>query len=823
MQVPFKTIAILLLAGLLFPCQAAAEDDEGVRFFETRVRPLLAKHCYECHGEEKQESDLRLDSFQELLRGGATAPAVVPGEPDESLLIHAVDYEDPELQMPPDGRLTDREIADLTEWVKQGAPHPDAGSEPAVKPRRGEIDWDSARSFWAFQPLGDAALPVVRNRRWPSSSIDFFVLHALERQGLKPAPPADRRTLLRRATLDLTGLPPRPDQIEAFMADDAPDAYQQLVERLLASPQYGERWGRFWLDVARYSDSNGLDENIAHGNAWRYRDYVIAAFNGDKPYDRFLREQLAGDLMEADDHATRVALNTATGFLSLGPKVLAEQDVVKMEMDIIDEQIDTIGRSLMGMTLGCARCHDHKFDPLSTRDYYALAGVFKSTRTMESFKTIARWNENSIATADQQQSFDQHKQRIEAARKTVEQTTSTANKQLLEQLGKDATLPEKPEEKYPEETRKKLATEREALKQLEGSLPSLPTAMGVVDQEVTDLAVHVRGSHLSLAEIVKRRVPELLSHVGSPQFSSQQSGRLELADWLTHPDHPLTSRVIVNRIWRWHFGRGIVSSTDNFGKLGASPTHPELLDHLASGLIQRGWSVKQVHRWIMLSSTYRMGSRFDGRSARLDPANEWLWRFPLRRLEAEAVRDSLLAVSGLLDLGMGGSMLHVGNREFFFDHTSIDKTKYDSTRRSIYLPVVRNHLFDLFSLFDYADASMMNGNRNTSTIAPQALFLMNSDLIEQVTQALAEQVLASGSMEDSPGELLADRLEQLYMVTLGRSPGDDESRRAEQFLARFLEQPVTGSGQVDQQETERLAWKALCQVVLASNEFIYVR
>jgi mono/diheme cytochrome c family protein len=824
MQVSFKPITILLLAGLLLPGQLSGDDDDdqGIRFFESRVRPLLVKHCYKCHGEEKQESDLRVDSFQELLRGGATAPAVVPGRPDESLLIHAVGYTDQELQMPPSGRLTDREIADLTEWVKQGAPHPEASS--TAKPRRGAIDWDSARRFWSFRPLQAVPLPVVRNRRWPSSSIDFFVLQALEHQGLKPAPPADRRTLLRRATLDLTGLPPRPEEVEAFVADDSPDAYQRLVERLLASPQYGERWGRFWLDVARYSDSNGLDENIAHGNAWRYRDYVIAAFNSDKPYDRFLHEQLAGDLMEADDHATRTELKIATGFLSLGPKVLAEQDVVKMEMDIIDEQIDTIGRSLMGLTLGCSRCHDHKFDPLTTRDYYALAGIFKSTRTMESFETIARWNENSIALPEQQRLFDGHQQKIEAAREGVQETTRAANEQLLKQLGPDAELPEKPGEKYPQETRTKLAMQQAALKKLEESLPSLPTAMGVVDQEVTDLAVHIRGSHLSLGEIIPRRVPELLSHVGSPSpFGRQQSGRRELAAWLTHPDHPLTSRVMANRIWRWHFGRGIVSSTDNFGKLGAAPTHPDLLDHLAAGLVGQGWSIKQVHRWIMLSSTYRMSSRFDGRSARLDPANEWLWRFPLRRLEAEAVRDSLLAVSGLLDLRMGGSMLHVANREFFFDHTSIDKTKYDSTRRSVYLPVVRNHLFDLFSLFDYTDASMINGNRSTSTIAPQALFMMNSDLIEQVSRALAESLLDGAQADDPPGQLRRDRLEQLYLVTLGRLPRVEESSRAGQFLERFLERPVSGTDLGGGQQMEQLAWQALCQVLLASNEFIYVR
>ena len=821
MPVTLKLTPLLLLVVILFAGSASADDDEGVRFFESRIRPLLVKHCYKCHGEKKQESDLRVDSLEGLLNGGVTAPAVVPGKPDESLLIHATSYEDEELQMPPDGRLDQGELNNLTEWVRRGAPHPEAGSTPL--PRRGEIDWESARRFWAFQPLARQQPPKVKNQRWPASSIDYFVLHQLEKRGLKPAPPADPRTLIRRATLDLTGLPPRPEEVESFVADHSLAAYERLIDRLLSSPQYGERWGRHWLDVARYADSNGLDENIAHGNAWRYRDYVIAAFNHDKPYDRFLYEQLAGDLIETSDHATRMELNTATGFLSLGPKVLAEQDEMKMEMDIIDEQIDTIGRSLMGLTLGCARCHDHKFDPLTQEDYYALAGIFKSTRTMESFKTIARWNENSLATPEQQSVFDEHSEKIAAVKEVVEELIKLANEQLLEKGGPDAALPEKPEEEYPDDTKKKLAEQRATLKQLEESLPPIPTAMGVVDQQVTDLAVHIRGSHLKLGELVERRVPELLSQVGESRFDEKRSGRGELAAWLIHPDHPLTSRVMVNRIWRWHFGRGIVSSPDNFGKLGEPPTHPALLDHLAAGLMQHGWSIKHVHRWIMLSSVYQMSSRFDSRSARLDPATEWLWRFPLRRLEAEAVRDSLLAVSGLLDLEMGGTMLHVGNREFFFDHTSIDKTKYDSTRRSVYLPVVRNHLYDLFSLFDYSDASMMVGSRSTSTIAPQALFMMNSDLLQQVSGSLADSLLAIGRADQDPGELMRARLDRLYLVTLGRPPRQLEIARSEQFLGTFLQQLAATGGCDDEVAPERLAWQVLCQVLLASNEFIYIR
>ena len=616
---------MLLFAGADPGKTMGARDDTPSRLtYEHHVRSILKAMCFHCHGEEQElPSGMELCLVRLMRVGGDSGPAIVPGDAASSLLWQQIDAD----EMPKGSKkLTANQKRIINKSINQGAttvrPEPDHVEDARFTPE------DLAH--WAFQPVTRPPVPAPAGYRL-LSPIDGFVAVRLAEHSLPFSPAADRHTLIRRATLDLTGLPPTPAEVDTFVADKAPDAYDRLIDRLLASPQYGERWGRFWLDVARYSDSNGLDENIAHGNAWRYRDYVIAAFNSDKPYDRFLHEQLAGDLMEAGDHATRVELNIATGFLSLGPKVLAEQDVVKMTLDIIDEQIDTIGRSLMGLTLGCSRCHDHKFDPLTTRDYYALAGIFKSTRTMESFKALARWNETSIARPEQQRLFDEHQQKIEAAQKVVEETTKAANEQLRKQLGPDAELPEKPGEKYPEETKKKLAMQQAALKQLEQSLPTLPMAMGVVDQEVTDLAVHIRGSHLSLGEIVPRRVPELLSHVGSSPFDRQQSGRRELAAWLTHPDHPLTSRVMANRIWRWHFGRGIVSSTDNFGKLGAAPTHPDLLDHLASGMVERGWSIKQVHRCIMLSSTYRMSSRFDGRSARLDPANQWLWRFPLRR------------------------------------------------------------------------------------------------------------------------------------------------------------------------------------------------
>jgi hypothetical protein len=463
--------ANVLLACVAFVHNAAAADGEptaaGVAFFENKVRPLLAERCYECHGTKEQNSDLRLDTWEGIFKGGETGPAVVAGKPEQSLLITAVGYQAADLQMPPEKKLPAAEVAVLTEWVKMGAPHPNAGKAPI--PVRKKVDQaaiDEGRSFWAFQPPVDPEVPAVKNAAWPQSPLDHFVLAALEAKGLQPAPPADKRTLIRRATFDLIGLPPTPDEIDAFLSDDSPDAFAKVVDRLLDSPHYGERWARHWLDVARYADSNGLDENVAFGNAWRYRDYVVAAFNKDKPYDQFLLEQIAGDLLPAaenEDLAARHERLIATGFLSLGPKVLAEVDETKMEMDIVDEQIDTFGRAILGLTLGCTRCHDHKFDPLATEDYYALAGIFKSTLTMESFKKIGRWYENSLATPADLERKTAHEQQVTQAKAAIQSVVDEANRRLQEQAKPGSELPKNPETLYPAETKDELKRLRDEL------------------------------------------------------------------------------------------------------------------------------------------------------------------------------------------------------------------------------------------------------------------------------------------------------------------------------------------------------------------------
>ncbi|SVB20211.1 uncharacterized protein METZ01_LOCUS173065, partial [marine metagenome] len=587
-----------------------------------------------------------------------------------------------------------------------------------------KIDIEAGRKHWAFQPIKKPALPVVKNAAWAANPIDRFILARLEKAGLEPSPPASARDLQRRLFYSLTGLPP------SGKAD---------VEKLMATPQYGERWARHWLDVVRYADSNGLDENAAHANAWRYRDYVVNSFNTDKPFDRFLIEQVAGDLLKAKDATHQRELVTATGFLSLGPKVLAEPDKMKMEMDIIDEQIDTLGKSLLGLTLGCARCHDHKFDPIPTADYYALAGIFKSTKTMESLKTIAKWHENPIYTSEEKKLKEKSDGLIDAQKKVIAAFTEKANQQLLVEQ-KLKKLPSKPEEKYLVSDKNELENLRETLKRLEADAFILPSAMGVTDGNATNLPIFIRGDHDRPGKIEPRHFLTVLTD--ARPLGEKSSGRLELAHWIASKDNPLTSRVIVNRVWRWHFGRGLVATTDNFGKLGEKPSHPGLLDWLASWFMENGWSIKKLNSLILNSATYQMSSTASASVLKTDPTNKLYSRAPLRRMEAESLRDSLLELAGLLDKRVGGNVWTFENYKLVFNHTSEDATTYESNRRALYLPIIRNHVYDLFELFDFPDPGSVNGNRSDTTIAPQALYLMNSPLVLRTTATVAKQLLA---------------------------------------------------------------------------------
>ncbi|HAB16855.1 MAG TPA: hypothetical protein DCE44_10445 [Verrucomicrobiales bacterium] len=976
-----------------------------------------------------------------------------------------------------------------------------------VQPRAAE----PPENHWAFQPLRDTEPSRLRSTSGaPDSPIDPFILEKLDVAKISPAPPATRRALVRRVYFDLIGLPPSPDETEAFAQNLAPDAYSRLVERLLASPRYGERWGRWWLDLARYADSNGQDENKVMANAWRYRDWVVRAFNANLPFDQFITEQLAGDLLPTNRVTEQVLFDrwTATGFLVLGPKMLAEQDKPKLVMDLVDEQIDVVTRAFLGLTVGCARCHDHKFDPIPARDYYALAGIFKSTRAMENLDFVSKFNERRVATREELAGLEVHEKAMAAKTQEIEVAVQQANarlrtgwlqefpsylaaatqsrtfnesprepvsrqldpvrlkrltdvvqqdpvtntlSQVLRELaaspeqvihrlsalstnkntfadvrvgpgkvggafvatgsnylelahtaaldpdqfsvemwvrtsefpkegdarrwlinknsnewveghyalvldqnrpgaylnigggkenvfalwsdgprlqtnrwhhlaftydsevlrlfvdGKPAgdlaigrrrkagtgalalgrrqdgyvnfrgsldevrvfdhvltraeiaahceqpdnsvfggvvarwefndlteaeqrsfadaklgdalwgpegvlALPADPRKWYPEDTRARVAQLEEEPDALKAATPPPPAfALAVADDTPVDLPVFGRGSHLSPGpDKIPRGFIEVANRDTQAVLPAQQSGRLELARWLTSPQNPLTARVIVNRVWQAHFGEGLVRTPDNFGIRGEPPTHPALLDWLAHEFVQSGWDLKHLHRIILNSATYRRSSSNAepaasniSVSANSDPENRLLGHFPRQRLEAEMVRDALLAVSGRLDLTAGGSLVNWKNNEY----VPKDDISEKSVRRSVYLPVVRDRVYDVFTIFDFANPSVGTAKRSATVVSHQALFFLNSPLVQECARALAEALLTAPQPDE------ATRLRAAYERVFNRPPSDSETRRGKKFLADF------GSGS---DPAERLAsWSAFCQTLLAANEFLY--
>ncbi|MCO5295788.1 MAG: DUF1549 domain-containing protein [Fimbriimonadaceae bacterium] len=962
------------------PVQSKPASQEAADVFESKIRPILQSRCIVCHGPDLQSKNLRLDQ--------PVSQAIA------QRLVEVLSYTS-DVKMPPSGKLPADELALLTKWAEAGAPWP---ATPKVAPSSGS-------TFWAFVPPTTPPVPEVKDKRWAQNPIDAFVLAKLEQNGLQPAPSADRRTLIRRATFDLTGLPPTPEEIDAFLADKEPNAFERVVDRLLASPAYGERWGRHWLDVARYADSNGLDENLVYPNAWRYRDWVIAAMNADKPIDEFLQEQLAGDLIPGAGNDGIVA----TGFLAMGGKMLAEDDPVKQELDVIDEQIDTFTKTYLGLTVACARCHDHKFDPIKAKDYYALAGIFKSTKTMLNYKNMAEWNERPLGTPAEQEKLLAIEARLretgEEARKKRQVASDallkllqpqlpayeTAARKVLElekgrsplkpavpspdgaapkealvreaedfvagnvskdvggfgkgigvlvnkgeypnrteyeitvpsggpyqldlryasgdprpirvyangalalsnaagkvsggfnpehqkwfaegilvlQQGKNRIkferesyfphldkllliprpgqpptevlggiaeeahlipeivrdvadrikngidvrieLPEKADGLFPEAVQQELKKLDDEMAALQKEKPDLPRAMAVGEGQPENLKVHLRGSYLTLGEECPRRFPTVVAGVDQPPIPPEHSGRLELAKWVTDGKNPLTARVFVNRVWRWRFGRGLVATVDNFGAVGELPTHPELLDWLATTFVNEDdWSLKKFHKRLMLTNTYQMSSRYDEKAAEADPDDHLLWRFPRQRLEAEAIRDSILFVSGTLDRTMGGTLITLKPRAYVTSTANSDPIQYDSVRRSVYLPVIRSALYDVYTAFDFGDPTVTNGDRPSTTVAPQALFMLNSAVVLNATRALAEALLGQKGMDD------AQRVRKLYLSCYGRPATDPEVAGALAFLKRFQ------SAYAKAEDPRLSAWQSLCKAFIAANEFIYV-
>jgi hypothetical protein len=697
----------------------------------------------------------------------------------------------------------------------------------------------SSTTHWAFQPLSRAQLPGVKNKAWPRGAIDRFILAKLEEKGLTPSPDANKQTLLRRLKFDLTGLPPSPEEMDALQRDHSPDAIERVVDRLLGSKQFGERWGRHWLDVARYADSNGSDENFTYYDAWRFRNYVIEAFHKDKPFDQFVREQLAGDLLPTPDQAQRDEQITATGFLVVGPKVIGDDDKEQLRMDVVDEQIDTIGKAFMGLTLGCARCHDHKFDPVPTRDYYALAGIFGSTETVHGNllhrRDLSGWNLRPLGQDGEKLYADwlAYDEKLDGLKKKREQTQAdlarlkkkleTTTNEVRSAAGSASparsspaagVTPTQEEISRLEQTLKSLTAEIKQASENPRTKPAL--AMAVSDREkIGDTRIRLRGELHREGEVVPRGFVQVVSRGTPVNFSAAQSGRLELAEWLVDPANPLTARVVANRIWYHLIGLGLVRTVDDFGRQGEPPSHPELLDFLAVRFQEMNWSFKRMIREIVLSRAYQMSSTSEhpDKALRVDPENRLLWHMNRRRLDIEALRDSILAVAGQLDLTAADSVVkHLPDQA-----TGVGDKPHkplESARRSVYLPVIRNDLRPEFQVFDFADPQTVSGRRNQTMVAPQTLFLMNGPLLRDSARLVAAKLCQQNGSRDEK-----ELLRAAYLTILSRSPSADETRAALGYLREsMLGNSTPGSGS----ESKTVALAGLCQALMCSSQFLYV-
>ena len=810
---------------------------EGEKYFETHVRPLLVEHCYKCHSSrsQKREGGLLLDSMAGWSVGGGKGPAIVPGDVDASLLISAVRYTDPDLQMPPDNALPNDVVAVLERWVAMGAPDP-RDHESAEEIQRGNpSDPIAGRDHWAFRPLAVPSQdgPAVKAIDWPRSPIDSFVLAELEAANLSPAEDADRRTLVRRVYFQLIGLPPTPEQVAAFLLDDSEEAYVRIVDELLNSPQFGQRWGRHWLDLARYADSNGLDENFLFREAWRYRNWVIDAVNADVPFDRFLREQIAGDLLPHESVAQRDRQRIAAGFLAIGPKVLLGNDPNQQRMDVADEQLDTIGRAILGQTLGCARCHDHKFDPIPTADYYALAGILTSSQVMERRYMLGeqRLMEQLVGLGSDGEQLDAAYEKYWRERPQLLEQQKQA-KSALEILEKAdagafeifaAEHADAVAEGVADSTKnseQRLEAQKAFVAALGASIakpPEIPPrAMIVGDAETpADETIRLAGQFDRHGEKVPRGFLRVVSDT-AVEIPSGHSGRLELAHWLTDVNvgaGRLAARVLANRIWYHMIGRGIVRTVDNFGRTGEMPSHPELLDHLAREFIDSSWSVKSLIRKIVLSRTFRMRSHHHEAAHAIDPENRLLWRAHRRRLDPESLRDAMLSAAGILDVKpMDSTVSYLGDQATAVGDNS-NRRRTDFPCRSVYLPVIRNDLPELFGVFDFADPHATTGLRSQTMVATQGLFMLNDVSVMDAAEATARRLLA---MESTSGSEPEARLDQLFGLVLTACPTDDERLELLAFVAetqkRFEEDSDTNA--------EVRAWAMVCQALFASSRFL---
>ncbi|MBS0263688.1 MAG: PSD1 domain-containing protein [Planctomycetes bacterium] len=808
---------------------------EESEYFEKKIRPILVKNCYECHSGDVQKAKghFVLDTREGLRAGGDSGPVIVPGQPDDSPLIEAIKYEG--LEMPPKEKLSDELIQELTRWVEMGAPDPRVGKAAQVK---NKIDLAEARKFWAFQPPHRSPPPASQATVWARTDLDRYIQSARDKKGLAVAPDADRQTLLRRITFDLTGLPPTPEEVDQFVNDTSDNALATVVDRLLASPRFGEKWGRHWLDVVRFGESTGKERNIPFRYAWRYRNYVIDALNADLPFDQFIVEQLAGDLLPADTDAERDRHLIATGFLAVGTKGVNIKDGDQFRYEVIDDQIDVTSRAFLGLTVACARCHDHKFDPIPISDYYALAGIFRSTDTHSGVKPGAKSatdrallklvQTGSTTTATSRKTTKElagHAERqkeieeINAKLTALRQQQRDMRKVARQQNNKKKKKPQVPAQPVADngsanDLRKQVKELEDRLEKLEGAAtPAGDFVMGVSDGKIQNSPLLNRGELKDKGEEVPRGVLTVL-HNSFGKITPKQSGRLELAHWIASPDNPLTARVFVNRVWQHLFGEGLVASIDNFGALGEEPTHPELLDALALQFMNEGWSVKNVIRTIVLSRTYQMSSQHSAADFAIDPENHYYWRKERRRLEAEEIRDAVLAVAGALetDRPEGSPVLDLPNNQIKGGKGLGDLRKATNVR-SVYLPIVRGNVPEMLAVFDAADPSLIIGKRDVTTVPTQALYLLNNSFMMKQAEQLAQRVLKPSGLN------LEARIDLSYRLVLGRLPSPHEKSEVFQFLNDY-QQSLEAAG--TKGNLQLATWASFCQTLLASGEFRYV-
>jgi cytochrome c553 len=816
-----QKICIFTLATIAFSTGALAASapawpeptKDGLEFFEREVRPILVNACYGCHSAdaEKVKGDLLLDTWEGISKGGSNGPTIVPGKPDDSSFIHGVRWDDKDFQMPPKDKLSDTVRIILERWVAMGAPYPRTEATAAKKGAKAAyqmMEIGEAKKKWQFQAVKPVTVPKVKNTAWSQHPLDLFMMAKWETKGIVPAPVADKRALIRRATFDLTGLPPTPQEVAAFLADNDPKAFERVTDRLLASPAYGERWGRHWLDLVRYADTGGDSADYPVPDAYKYRDYVIDALNADKPYDRFLKEQLAGDLLPATDPAEKRANVVATGYIALSRR-FGVQPVMNLT---IDDTIDNVGKTFLGLTVACARCHDHKFDPISTKDYYALWGIFGSTKyPFPGSENVKRPSDFvplvSMAEVEKARApFKDDLAKIDEGMKQVEEERKASSKKKSDAVGQP---------KSSNDFRRMIADLEKQRAKILDKMPKLDMAFAVAEAKPKDEWVHVRGDQFKKGEVVPRRFLTVLGgQTLPPEESAKTSGRLQLAEWIADPKNPLTARVLVNRVWQWHFGKGLVATPNDWGKQGKAPTHPELIDYLAGVFAKNGYSIKAMHRLIMSSKTYQLSCDENPASAKADGVNDLQWHFARQRLSAEQIRDAILAVSGELDRSRPGAHPFPPQDKWTFTQHAQFSAVYDHNHRSVYLMQQRIKKHPFLGLFDGADTNACTGERPVSTTPLQALFFMNDPFLKAQGEKFAQRL-----MKEQPNT--EGRVTLAYWLTYGRPPSAEEMSDTQTFLRQYVDKSKAADANAEPAALGQTAYAALGRVLLSSNEFLF--